>query len=102
MDSFMSHYKPPSDLSNVPSSSDTSGLFPAMSFNQAMFGRQEVQVEKLQISDLMKNPVVQRMFKEAIENATYQKKLFEQMSALREEVDRLKNELAQKETIRPT
>ncbi len=66
-----------------------------MSFDQAMFGRQEVQVEKLQMNDLMKNPIVQGMVKEAIENATYQKKLFEQLSTLWEEVDRLKNELAQ-------
>lgn len=71
-----------------------------MAFNQTMFERlgQGVQVEKLQMSDLMKNPFVQEMVVEAIDNATYQKRLFKQMSALQEEVATLKEELTQKGT----
>lgn len=65
-----------------------------------MFRRQEVQVEKLQMCDLIKNPIVQKMVMEAIENATYQK-LFEQMSGLWKELDNLKDKLTQT-GIRPT
>lgn len=101
MDSFIGHFEPSSDLSNIPSSSNTSGLFPSMAFNQTMFERQGVQVEKLQMNDLMKNPLVHKMVTEAIDNATYQKQLFKQMSALQDEVLSLKEELAQKGT-KPT
>ncbi len=98
----MSHFESPNDLSNTPASSDTSRLFPGMAFNQNMFGRQEVQVEKLQMDDLLKNPIVQQMVAEAIDNATYQKKLFKEMSELREEINKLKNELARWKEMRPT
>ena len=65
-----------------------------MAFNQTVFGRQDIQVEKLQMSDLMRNPLVQGMVTEAIDNATYQKKLFKHMNALQDQLLEVKDELA--------
>lgn len=89
----------PSNNSAIPSSSNTSGLFLQSDNILAQpFGTPEpLSVEKLQMANLMKNPFVQGLFTEVMDNAAYQKKLFQQVNSLQAELASLREVMLRRE-----
>lgn len=100
MDTFMTPFEAPNN-SAIPSSSNTSGLFlPGNILVSQPFETPEpLPVEKLQMADLMKNPIVQELFSTVMENAAYQKKLFQQVNSLQAELASLKEVTARREPV---